>query len=97
MAERMEGTLQGGRKYRWEEWTDGGVWCMTPSEDYSCTTESFRSICRATARARGLHVRTLLRHDGKLLVQFFQNADPTANHIEIPEAADSWWARRTQR
>lgn len=56
-------------RYPWGEWTNGSWWSATEGEDYTTSTESFRSTLFGHARKHDLKVRTR-QVEGGLAFQF---------------------------
>jgi hypothetical protein len=72
MATKLPATAlirDGRNKYPWEEWLDGGVWQITPGEDFTCSIEHFRRQCYMKAAQRGGNARTSMEN-GHILLQF---------------------------
>lgn len=64
-ADNWDGFARG--KYNWKELSDGHVWVAQHGEDFTCTTESFRSVLSHYARRHNLTVEV---HVEREIVRF---------------------------
>jgi hypothetical protein len=52
-----------GRRYPFDDWLDGRVWCVEPGVDFDSKPEAFRNYVHKAAKARGLKVHTYIEKE----------------------------------
>lgn len=59
------------QKYNWDKLTDGGIYQMSPKEDYTSTTDNFGAQVRFQAALRFKKVKVSADKDGVVTLQAF--------------------------
>lgn len=70
----------GSGTYDWDTILDGGIYRLTPGDDFTCTPKSFNLMARTQAKKRGGKARVAEeKTDGEvesLVVQFIEPEEP---------------------
>ena len=64
--------------YPWTKWMNGKPWRVRRGEDFTCKTDSFRSMLRSYASEAGLGVRTNQEDAETVVFQFVRKREASA-------------------
>lgn len=75
--------LPARRVYPWQTWEEGGVWTLSPGEDFDVSPEIMRNYIYTRARSDGFAVSVAVLDDGRVQFQFRLPSEPA---VRLPDA-----------